>query len=103
MIVQRMTVKAKQDRTEELAALISSQVAATRQRGMFSNACRIYIADLGQPRNVVVVEWEWTDLAESLRFWDETSQLPPDPEFVSKWTELAEPGRVDEVWQVRTA
>ena len=102
MIVQRLTVKAKQGRTQELADLVSSEVVAQRKRGTVPHPCRICTPNIGQPRDVVMVEWEWPDLATYSDYWPEWSQLPTTPEYWRKWDELAEPDWTNEIWSLRT-
>jgi len=103
MIVSRMIVKAKQGLTDELAELVSSEVAAQRKRGALSNACRIYTPNIGQSHMAVVIEWEWVDMAENDRFWSEWLQLPTTPEYFRKWDELVDPDWTNEIWNLRTA
>jgi len=101
MIVERMTIRAKQGRTEELADLVASEVVAQRKRGPRAQACRIHTPNIGPHHDLVVVDWEWVDLADYERFWLQWGQLSTTPEFFRKWDELAEPGWTNEIWNLR--
>jgi len=101
MIVQRLTVRAKQGLTKELADLVSSEVVAQRNRGAVPHPCRIYTPDIGPAQDLVMIEWEWPDLATYGRYWPEWAQLPTTPAYWRKWDELAEPDWTNEIWTLR--
>ena len=104
MIVQRSIVKVKpgQDR-DKVGDLVLSELVAQKERGNYSRPFRVYTPEFsGQPLNVLILEWEYEDLAEHDKVWAEWSALPTTPAFWEKWSELVEPGHISEIWNVRT-
>ena len=104
MIVQRSLVKVKpgHDRNE-VADLVLSELVAQKERGNYSRPFRVYTPEFsGQPLNVLILEWEYEDLAEHDKVWAEWGALPTTPAFWEEWSELVEPGAVNEIWNVRT-
>ena len=102
MIAERMIVKAKENRLEELVKLILSELVAQKERGNYSRPFRAYTPKYaGQRSNTAIFEWEWEDLAERDRVWAQWWQLPTTPAYGEKWNELAEDGAIHEIWYLR--
>ena len=105
MIVERWTVKAKQghDR-DELADLVLSELVAQKERGNYSRPFRVYTPHFsGQSFNLLILEWEYENVAERDSVWAQWFQLPTTPAYGEKWDELHEHGSTTrEIWNVRT-
>ena len=103
MIVERTIVKAKPGRRDEAADLVLSELVAQRERGNYSRPFRVYTPRFsGQSHTRVILEWEYEDLAECERVWEEWLALPTTPAFWEKWNQLVEPDAINEIWNVRT-
>ena len=104
MIVERSAVTVKPGHgRDEVADLVLSEIVAQKERGNYSRPFRLYIPKFsGQPGNVLVLEWEFEDLAEHAEMWAEWWALPTTPAYLAKWAELVEPGAVSEIWNVMT-
>ena len=102
MIVERWTVKAKENR-KELVDLALSELVAQKERGNYSRPFRAYTPMYsGQPTNVAIFEWEYEDMVERDRMWAEWWKLPTTPAFLEKWETAHETGIVREIWDLRT-
>ena len=103
MIVARMTVKAKWGHRDEVADLVLSELVAQKERGNYARPFRVYTPEFsGQSSNVLILEWEYEDLAERDKMWTEWLALPTTPAYLEKWGELVDPYQVSEIWNVRT-
>jgi hypothetical protein len=102
MLAYQMRGKAKQGQTQKLIDLVLSEVAADRDRSNHDYVFRAYTPELGQPWDEVVLEWEYENLTDYEQMWAKWWAQPTTPEYMKKWSELAEPGFVTTMWNLRT-
>ena len=91
MIVNRMTVTAKQGRMEELIELLKEG----RKQGGYD--FRLYQSSLGT-YDQIAYEFEFEDMAAFEKFWAEWNALPETPAFLEKWNYMTKAGGTNEIW-----
>jgi LPS sulfotransferase NodH len=93
MIVNRRTFIVKRGRLEEVVALI---MAETKRVGQ-TPVVRLYLPEIAA-FDQIAMEWEFENLAEYQRFWEEWFASPQGVAFLEKWNDLTETGGANEIW-----
>jgi len=95
MIVQRMSIRAKPARRDEVVDLLKAERAKWHNPG----SVRILVGGIGQAWNTVVEELTFENLAEYERGWKEWGSRPSMAEFAQKWNQVVDDWS-DEIWEI---
>jgi hypothetical protein len=95
MIVNRRTFVVKNGCQDEVVAM----VLAENTRLKWSIPSRVYTPNIA-PFGLVVVEWEYEDLAAYEKHWADWFALPETPDFMEKWLSLTKTGGANEIWNL---
>ncbi len=94
MIVERATWKVKAGCTDQAIALLKSEFAQWE-----GYKWRLYTPKIGK-FDMVAYEFEYENLAEYEKMWQDWYAKPETAEFDKKWYELVEPGGETEIWNL---
>jgi hypothetical protein len=95
MLVHRTTFVVKVGKRDEAVEVLKSGADYLEKVPTF----RVYGSSIG-PRDTLVLELEFENLAEYERFWDEWFATPESAAVMEKWVQLREPGGTSEIWQL---
>ena len=95
MIVNRRTFIAKRGRTRDLVALMLAEQAHLNLPITF----RVYSSNIA-PFDQVVGEWEFENLVEYDKFWNDWFAMPGNADFMEKWYALTENGGSSQIWNL---
>jgi hypothetical protein len=86
MIVQRISVRAKPGRRDEVVEVLKAERANLDD----PSTMRVLTSNVGAPWNTLVYELTSENLADSEQGWEEWNARPETPEVFEKWLQLVD-------------